>query len=282
MIPSNSEYPQVINNISNFLTGSLKGLHDLTELDPRDLRTTFVGAYNGFILPKGFSLSQPVAGNFIHVGLIMFTMTYGLFAAKNYKIRQLIIVFVFTFILFAFLLKSQTHVSRLQLPHFIVWTPLISLSLFRNRLTLSPLIVLAVWILSIPWLVNNQFAPLIPQIEDHVVYQLSEGYSRYYISRPQFLSTDKSIAELITENGCLQVGYAKKVFEYPLWIILKEKGFTGTVQHIMINSNETKNLEYTDNTLCAIITHPNPKFIAGYDLYEFEKMNLFIKNSGLE
>jgi hypothetical protein len=60
----------------------------------------------------------------------------------------------------------------------------------------------------------------------------------YFAVRPELYETTRSLAEDIVQSGCsnvlLKIG--DDTWEYPLWVLLKDRKFQGTVNHTLVDN----------------------------------------------
>jgi hypothetical protein len=172
MLPESPNYPGLYNDAVRAVTGFSAGLHALTRLKPDDPRTTFNGDYAGFEQPNGLNRDEGLAGNFAHFLLIAISLPVGLLT-KDRKLKELALTFVIAFLLFSLLLKSHTHISRLQLPLFILWMPVASLALFRDKFRYAVWLSLFIWLMGIPWLLGNASRPLLATNANPIIKELA-------------------------------------------------------------------------------------------------------------
>jgi 4-amino-4-deoxy-L-arabinose transferase-like glycosyltransferase len=197
-----------------------------------------------FYVPAA-SQYEDISGNPVHIILIAFALLILVSRKSLRKQSYLVlgtILLISGFLLFSFLLTWSPWRSRLHLPLFVLFSPLVAIILVR---TFPPLVtgsVALVLLLSIqPWLFNNQFKSLLaetslfntPRIEQ---YFMSQGH----LQDPY----QAMIAELDTLN-CYNVGIGNANFwyEYPLWILLKKHGGQDSyLYHVAVDnpSNQAK------------------------------------------
>jgi len=223
------------------------------------------GKYVGFSIPGGLITSGGRAGNFLHLSLIFVTVVFvGLFNRKS-EVITFTLILVAAFLLFSYLLKTHSHTSRLQFAMFVLWTPLISVALFnfRNKdwFIIFPILM---WAASLPWVFNNTARPLLPEQRALIHEDWYGVYGRvlqYYELRREALT---DFANIVIENGCTDIGFATDrptwtLYEYPLWMILRSKGFEGRIEHILVQ-NESAILEDDQFNPCAVIYEQVKKY----------------------
>ena len=93
---------------------------------------------------------------------------------------QLAAVLIITFLLFSFIIKSQDPINRLILPTILMWTPMIAYTLFGTEKRVWFIFPLLIWVVSLPWLLNNHYRPLLPNQTRAVANWPSEGTQAYF------------------------------------------------------------------------------------------------------
>jgi hypothetical protein len=248
---------QPLNVLSRKINTLASEIHDLTGLDYNDPRTTF-NASDDFPSLQGLSTSEKFAGSFVLLILIVITSVLSFYHLKFDSKFQFFLVLLATFLLFAFLLKTQKTTNRFLLPYTIFWTPLIATITFPALRKSWFLIPAVIWCLSLPWLLNNENRPLISGRDDQYANWPREGTQAYFIRQPWFYPVLEQATDLIIENGCSEVGIKSKNFlEYPFWMMLREKGFNGTIKHVQV-SNESQIYEDLLYSPCAIFVFDQP------------------------
>jgi hypothetical protein len=252
-VPSDCAPPLAILNLpGRWLLAGLGRLHALTGLSPTDPRTTW-GFVDVFQTSMGCVYNEHFAGNALHTLLILAVcLTLPFLRSVNPLAKWFALALVMGFVLLNLVTRWQVWGSHLQLPLFVLWTPIVALAL--NRVRGQDLSRMAAWlalILSFLWIYNNEMRPLsglisgsMPSRDEQYFRSTQVGYSDY-----------NSMTELITGTGCDRVGLriSSLALEYPLWVMLQEKGFEGTIEHIDI-TNETSVFEDTAFVPCAVVS----------------------------
>lgn len=226
---------------------ALESVHGLTGLSATDPRTSW-GDRDVFEESFGFWRDEDYAGNSLHLVLIAGT-TSGLFFASN-KERSLGIGLLLSFVLFSALLKWQPWGSRLQLPAFMLWMPLSALFLQRIGPSFLRLVVIGLWIGSLPWLLENKTRPF--ELGDSEC--CSPRSSGLFTKREEWYDSYDQVTEEVTQLDCDQIGLilGANAWEYPIWLMLEEKGFVGQISHVEVTNESTKYAQ-SDFNPCAII-----------------------------
>jgi hypothetical protein len=258
MLPSQGNNPKIIQSLGRGMKKIAWTLHKHTGMDPDDPRTTFLGPYTGFEHPGGFFTGEGRAGSVVHLTLVFFTIIIGLIRLKANETSQFVIVLIATFLLFSFVLKTQNWVNRLVLPYLIMWTPLIPKILFLREKRGWIIIPGLIWIFSLPWLLNTDSRPLLTNQERRTATWPSNGIEAYFLWRPDLLPVYDESTSFILESQCSEIGIIfwgeTSFFEYPYWMVLRDKGFVGTIKHVMV-SNESKIYEDNHFAPCILVSN---------------------------
>ncbi len=178
-----------------------------------------------FYVPA-ISQYEDTSGNPVHIILIFVGLLILVSRKSLRKHSHLVggaILLVTSFFIFSFLFTWSPWRSRLHLPLFVLFSPLVATIFVRTFPPLLTGCIALILLLSIqPWLFDNQFKSLLaetslfntPRIEQ---YFMSQGH----LQDPY----QAMIAELDTLN-CYNVGIGNESFwfEYPLWILLRKHG----------------------------------------------------------
>lgn len=117
--------------VNAIMLKALKFLHAILGVSILDSRTTFGLIKTIFIT---FSTDETYAGNLVHFILILVSIIVFLTSKQRRSSRDLMsygIVLIAAFLLFVFYLKYQPWGSRLHLPLFVLWSPVIAIVLSR-------------------------------------------------------------------------------------------------------------------------------------------------------
>ncbi len=252
-VPTDCKPPlDVLNQAGRWLLGGLESLHSLTGLSPSDPRTTW-GYVDIFNRSLGCLYDETYSGNPFHALLIFCTCLCLPFLRSASPITKWFgLALLVAFGLLNTTLRWQVWGSHLQLPLFILWTPIlaITLSLVR-RPELSRITALFAVILSFLWIYNNQLRPL----SGLVFGSIPPRDEQYFQTTIAYYPEYNSMTELITQTGCDRVGLniTSLAMEYPIWVLLREKGFDGVIYYIDV-TNETRVFEDPEFIPCAIIS----------------------------
>jgi len=189
------------------LEDGVRRVHSLLGMDMNDPRTTWTET--NFHIPRSLSYHEGYAGNPLHLLLILLSATYVLMFAPASKepgpSRDAVHcawALTAAFLLFCLYLKWQPWHSRLHLPLFVLWSPLIAgaLSQIRpRRIGCSVAVALIIF-------TTNRTDQ----------YFRARLYLRHgYIGAARFIDSQRC-----SEVGLLLTGYGD--WEYPFWVRLQK------------------------------------------------------------
>lgn len=131
-------------------------------IDPNDAGSTWPGEQ--FRVPK-LMLHEDAMANTIHLLIIFATMGVLLFDRRGHSLEIIAYASGLTlaFILFCAYLRWQPWHTRLHLPLFVLWSAIVGVA-FGRRMNLGGITAsgIALLVLSIPALFENQLRPLLP------------------------------------------------------------------------------------------------------------------------
>jgi hypothetical protein len=222
--------------VTRILNGGLGWLHRLIGADLNDPGTTYHGCR--FFFREKFLVCDSYTSNTWHVLLFGAALTVALcrprLHAKALLYGTLVTIGV---MLFCFYLKWQWWHSRLHLGFLVLAAPFAGLVLARN-LSRLPLAVMGVLLTLFAafTLLKNQSRPF---------------FSREFASLPReqkYLSIDGAhlnaplslVADAIVASDSKRIGLNLPfdAAEYPLWVMLRTRGFNGRIDHVSANSSD--------------------------------------------
>jgi len=250
--------------------------HELLDIDMNDPRTSYGGGQGEF----RFDLDKPLlhedlAGNGLHMVLSLLAIASAVLLPRSARwphVRWYAFAICGAFGLFCAYLKWQPWGSRLQLPLFVLATPLIAVMALRviGRSGAKIVAVVAA-VAALPWLLSNQSRPLIGEAS---LFTMRRD-DLYFMNRPSLSTVYRRATEQIRLTGCRQVGLAlgSNDWEYPFWILLDDQdrkpGWIGHVG-VMNDSAVTRRDSGTGATeSCAVIALDSAD---GFALASLEKV----------
>lgn len=260
--------------VNSALDSGIYSLHQIIEISPNDLRTTFVGSefHVGYIY-----LHEDLTGNLIHLSLILVTLIAYFLGKREKQELVYVISTLAAFVLFSTYLKWQPWNSRLHLPWFVLFSPFIGsiLSRTQNRF-MANLVITMLMAATLPWLFLNASKPLIgnestlaasPRITKNFMNPW-KNKGIFFTTRTESYFNNNSKMEVpyleaveqISELGCSNIGLiiGGDDWEYPIWVFLREKmGENVSITHVNVTNIsqqiDTSTSRVTQPNICAVI-----------------------------
>lgn len=281
-VPTDCKPPlAILNQPNRWLLNGLGYMHRLTGLNPTDAGTTW-GYVDIFNRSLGCIYDEHFAGNPLHMFLIVGTCFALLFLRSiSQPVKHFALALIAGFVLLNLTLRWQVWGSHLQLPLFILWTPIITITLSQvRRPDLSRIVSLLAVSLSFIWIYQNQMRPFSGLIagtmptRDEQYFQYTKAYYPEY----------ESMTALIAETSCDRVGLniSSLALEYPFWVLLREKGFDGVIHYIDV-ANETHIYEDSAFAPCAIISDAeNSHYAATMSDQSFGNFHVYLNEANTD
>jgi len=263
---------------------SVLKLHDWLGLDVEDPRTTAVGPYPWMAI----RLNEESAGNTLHAGLILISLAITYFHA--WPGRRIALVYSLaagiSLVLFSALFKWQIFGSRYHMPFFVLFAPVIGLSL-GNVLPkkLIPWSGIVLLVCAFPWLWSINSRPIIPTSQSKIGSILSTPRQEILFANALYQRRSyQSITDFIHQAGCKRVGLSLSGFqsEYLIWEMLGAPHSDTRLEWFVAGTESEK---YRDPSFkaCAVICNgcegPGSEFYNGLPLvYQDEEFKLYLTN----
>jgi len=157
------------------------------------------------------------------------------------------------FFLFSLLLKWQLWGNRLQLPLYVLSSPLIAVTMpAANKRWLINVVMTVLLLCSLPSLLKNDTRPLWREWSILTV----ERERLYFVNRSSLESDYLKVTDYFGKPGsCKNIGIYSTVdaYEYPFWILLsKRTDKMPRIEHIHV-SNISGTIMLRDFQPCAVI-----------------------------
>lgn len=271
----------IVNQPGRWLLAGLEQLHTLTGLSPTDPRTSW-GNASIFNRSTGCIYDEHFSGNPLHALLILVTcLALPFLRTVSPRVKWFSLTLVTGFLLLNLILRWQFWGTHLQLPLFVLWAPIIAITLGRvRRPDLARLAALLAVILSFLWIYNNQMRPL----SDLVTGSIPPRDEQYFEYEKVYYPDYNSMTELIARTGCDRVGLhiSSLALEYPLWVLLREKGFEGVIQHVDV-PNETSVFADPAFVPCAIVSEgANSDYAASMSGHSFDYFFVYLNETDVD
>ena len=231
----------ILHDAALSMSRRLEWLHAGTGIDPADPRFAMTPEENAFAMP--FHIHDDLSGNFVHVLLAAIAIAGCLEVLVRRVWRRtprpprvsadvllLGLCLVAGFVLYSYYFKWQLWASRLHLPLFVVGSPVIAMVIFARSRTSLVATVLAVGVAGFAWTMGNELRPLRRQLP----WGAEERNNWYFAARRDLQPHYKAIVTTLAGTGCRELGLriSKDPFEYPLWVLLRDRGLDVTIRHI--------------------------------------------------
>jgi len=259
----------------NWLQNNINKLHDQLGLNIEDPSTTFEGSFS---IPQ-VNTSELMSGNPLHALTIVisFVVILGLVIFKKYDWELLVYcgAILIDLLLFCFLLKWRITGSRLQLPLFFMFAPVVGYLFGKIRKYHAGSFVGVLLVAySLPWLFTVQERPIIPvagRTYPKSIFTASRE-ELYFATRPDAYpfvrrTVDTLQAESITGIGLdLEPGF----MEYPIWALLDAPSKTYRIEYV---ATQSESMHYLDMDFIpeALICYGCPEtqtMYAGFELVD--------------
>ncbi len=224
---------------------------------------------------------EDMAGAPIHLLLFfVIVVPYIIYSFRYYferkKIKDISIIFyiaviLLAFVLFCVFLKYQPWNGRHHLAYLVLMSAPIGLIISRQRNFRIGIIIMYILLLSsIPWLFFNESRPLIANsqiIQNNRVENIfnTSRTQQYFFNRRYLESPYLASADFLHSINCNSIGLAhsskgmgnNNLWEYPFWVILKEKfSEYPTIRHVNLANYSSKlSVPILDKNfnLCSIV-----------------------------
>ncbi|NMG60087.1 4-amino-4-deoxy-L-arabinose transferase [Geitlerinema sp. P-1104] len=204
-------------------------LHNPDLLSPKSSR---------FYIPA-ISQYEDTSGNPLHLMLIGLALVLLVIRPSLRKQRELgsyALTLTAGFLMISSLLTWSPWRTRLHLPLFVLFTPIVARVLVKSCHPIITGCIALILLLSIqPWLFKNEFKPILGEPSIFSKPRLEQ----YFMSQPHLQTPYQSaMAELETLN-CHQIGIANERlwFEYPIWMLLQNQRFNDSrIVHVAVEN----------------------------------------------
>jgi hypothetical protein len=201
----------------NFLfERAIRQAHAGLGLDIDDVRSTWPNTTFHVLRPI---LSEDLSGNFLHLVLIVGCVLAGAFAWRSPRARGPAgygAAVLAAFLLFCLVVRWQPWHSRLHLPLFVLWSPVVGAALGAVPARFGGLVALVVCTLAawaVPYLVWDYNRPL---LGPDSIWRTSREDQRF-VHAPGLKYEYTVVADFVRLSGRKEVGLILDDYEYPLW-----------------------------------------------------------------
>ena len=240
----------------------IKLIHAILGIAINDPRITF-GARNFFI---PFSFHEDSTANFVHLVLIIVSVTIFFIASRIRKHRDLIYyltALVGGFFILCYFIKWSPWNSRYHLSLFVLFCPFIAMVLSRiSNHKITNFIGVFLILSSFPWIFFNDSRPLIKNFRASKIENIfnTSRIEQYFRNWRGFKDPYMGAVQFIKSKGCSDVGIIldENDWEYPFFVLL-QKNNTRVFRIEHVNVNNISAIKYSiypfnDFNPCAIIS----------------------------
>jgi len=228
---------------NDWMRSNISAAHRLLDIDLNDSRTTWPRTEFDI---GGASFYEDTQGNGLHLLMIGVCVLLLPFLRRRYPAGLLPYFFALCAgaLLFSALLKWQPWHSRLHLPLFALFSPLIAVvltSLSRTGLATS-LVGGALLLNAIPWALCNKQKPLVTncfpgRTREELYFINREGMGKAYIGAADFIHGRPDVSRIGLALGLNH-------WEYPLLPLLTSRGVAPRFEHVCV-ANKSRRI-HTD------------------------------------
>jgi len=236
------------------LNSALATCHELTGEPLSSPDTT----YEKFVFPNRFFVYDSYASSTYHLLLILFAGGLALLSPRqHWKLLLFAGVLLSGVFLFCGYLKWQQWHTRRHLAFLLLFMPLVSWVLVRRASRSGPWVA-AVVVQVFAWysIASNISCPIFSAHFLSLPRERQYAFVHHKSLNEGLTDVTDAIVAAKCKNVGLKLGY--DTAEYPIWVMLKNRGFDGTIQHSYVD-NESASIPSTFSSPEVIISMlPNP------------------------
>jgi len=240
-----------ITPLTRGLNDFLKAACSLTGRGVSDPDNTFPP--EAFKFQNKFAVYDSETGNAYHLGLIVLAVIVSVCRWKqNRPVLAYTSLFAASYVLFCAVLRWQQWNSRYHLAYFVLLMPMAAVVLVSH---------VPRWLVSGTALGLISFAGVVVAINQsrpvfNPTYLAQSRFRKMLFEQgPLYCEKLETMAGDIVRSRCQNAGLKLNSddAEYPLWVVLRNQGFTGRINHAQVD-NESARLPVADPYPCLLIT----------------------------
>ena len=216
---------------------AIEKLHEWLGVDINDSRSTRLYPEPRFRI-VGNQSDPDRTGNPLHLVLMMAAIL-GVIITRRLRTNRLIASYLFAllagFLLFCLILKWQPWHSRLHLPLFVLWSPIVGIFYENQTKLLIAATLLMTALARIP-VTENYLRPLVGERRITQTTRMNQ----YFPSKAHEQAAYVDAAALLRTHNCTQVGLmiGWDEFEHPLWVLLGDLiSDGGRMSHVSVTNS---------------------------------------------
>jgi len=222
---------------NDYLITALNLFHNTMGIAWDDPDTTWPGMSPGSLF---FNIHEDFSGNFLHICLFM-TFIPLLAVNRNFRKNLPYAVSVIAgFLLFCILLRWQPWASRLQLPLFVLFSPLAGVVVpdqDASRATTGLMVIFS--LAALPYLLCNSTRPVISLPHYPPSIFTPPRWVLYFTNEPNRGMALLDALNAIRNGGFKNIGVKSggDTWEYPLWALSRDRGVDGPrIEHLDVRN----------------------------------------------
>ncbi len=247
--------------INHWVYDTVLKVHIKLGVDIQDPRTTLIGPYRPM---TRLSTHEDLVGNLVHAVLMLLVVPMALFGWRRVGWPAIIymVAVIAGFLLYSLVFKWQIFGSRLHLPFFMLFAPLIAVVLSELlRENSGWWFGLALLIGALPWLVGINSRPLVPLPDRAFVNSIlvEPRETLLYANGQSLVRPHQAMFELIEAANCSTVGVAisGSGAEYPFWVRLGAPRDSLQIEWL-VGGSPSARFNKPDFQPCAVICQKCP------------------------
>jgi hypothetical protein len=240
---------------NRLVNGLLAGLHRLSGRGLSDPDITYEQCL--FSWPEKLQIYDSQASNPLHFLLILIALGAALAGFReNRPLLAYAGLLAASFVLFCALLRWQEWHGRMHLPYLVLLMPFVAV-VFLTRMPMG--VVLAAMVLAAAQGVfvffKNESRPLL----DPTFTQIPREEQYMSIHMPHVTDSYLRACKAVANSGCTNVGLKLQYgdFEYSLWVMLRNRGFEGRLDHVYVADVSAK-IPSAAPPPCVVLTTLDP------------------------
>jgi hypothetical protein len=247
--------------INGVLDDAISRLHGVLGIDINDPKTTW--PLTTFHVPAPhYAFHEDYAGNPLHAALIALSCLMLLAVQKLRRRRDLLTyagALITAFLVFVLYLKWQPWHSRLHLPLFVLWSPIIGV-IWGQHQRLTKVLAALLLIMCLPWVTCNSSRPLLGQESVISRSRVDQYFSNWSGLREPIVAA----MARFKESGCTNLGLWIDGVEYPVWVLAGQEAGRSEVriEHVYVKNASLRSplasevAAFDPCAILLIVAHP--------------------------
>jgi hypothetical protein len=243
--------------VNGWIHGGIRAVHVPLGISPSDPRTTANAERRFYQRP--FRRHEDSAGNPFHLALIIGGIAFVFLSRKQpgeLDLTAYASCLVAAFVIFCTYLNWNPYHSRLHLPLFVLWSPLIAVVLLA-RTSYKTAFWIAAWLIAASslYVAANESRPLIAVSPNSTVFSTSK-VDQVLNRKSRLKEAYVNATRVVQTQACPEIGLdiGEYGVEYPFWILLQTiNGKPTWIEHVNVRNISTAKLR-SNSSPCAVIS----------------------------